>query len=186
MTMNDITILKIDDVEIKFRTKPGVFSKQGIDSGTKMLMEHLKTEDGYLVADLGTGSGVLGLFLAKLNRNGHVHMLEDHVRSAELAQENVDLNNLKNAEVYLSDLFSAVDQRTYHQVFSNPPAQMGNEFLEELVDQCAKHLKPKGEVWLVVVNHLKPVVTRFLEKALGNCKIEAHGKEHVILRAVKK
>ena len=177
-------VIKIKDVEIKFKTRPGVFSKQGVDAGTRLLLDTLETHDGMLVADLGTGSGILGLYLGKLNYKGHVHLLEDHLRSANLAEENIELNKLRNVEVYMSDLFSAVETRTYHQIFSNPPAQLGNEFLEELITECAKHLKLKGEVWLVVVNHLKPVVSRLLEKALGNYTIEAHGKEHTVLKSV--
>jgi 16S rRNA (guanine1207-N2)-methyltransferase len=171
--------------DIKFQTKAGVFSLKGLDEGTKLLIDHLQVQDGTVMADLGSGSGVLGFVLAKLNLHGHVHLLEDHLRAVELAKENVELNKLRNVEVYLSDLFSAVSDRTYHQIFSNPPQQLGNEFLEEVVEGCFNHLKPGGEVWVVVKTNLKPVMEKFLKNIFKNSKIVAHNKEYVVLIAKK-
>ncbi|KKR80830.1 MAG: Methyltransferase small [Candidatus Daviesbacteria bacterium GW2011_GWA1_41_61] len=171
--------------EIKFHTLPGVFSKQGLDGGTKLLIDYLEIKDETVMADLGAGGGVLGIVLAKLNPHGHVHLLEDHLRAKELAQENVELNGLKNVEVFLSDLFSAVGSRSYHQIFSNPPQHLGNEFLELIALECYKHLKLGGQLWWVMQKHLKPFTQRLLESHFGNCKIVAHGKEHVVLKADK-
>lgn len=171
--------------EIKFYTQPGVFSRHGLDSGTKLLMENLTVKDYTVIADLGAGSGALGIFLAKLNPSGHVHLLDDHLRSFQLAQENIELNRFKNGECFLSDLFSAVGERTYHQIFSNPPAQLGNEFLEEIVLESFKHLKPQGELWVVVPKNLKPLIVRLFEKIFSNSKMVAQGREHVVIKGQK-
>lgn len=128
---------------------------------------------------------MIGLVAAKLNPHGYVHLLDDHLRSVNLAKENVELNNLSNVEVFASDLFSGVGQRTYHQIYCNPPAQMGNEFLEELIYECFKHLKTKGELWLVIVKHLKEPMKRLLETAFGHATIVTAGKEHVVFKAQK-
>lgn len=184
--MDDLKIENLKGFEIKFHTKPGVFSKQGLDSGTKLLIDNLEVRDGMVVADLGAGAGILGIVLAKLNYNGHVHLLEDHLRAFKLAQENVELNKLRNAEVYLSDLFSAVGDRTYHQIYSNPPQHLGNDFLELTAIECRKHLKPEGEVWWVVQKHVKPLAERLFEKVFSNSKMVAHGREHVILKAQRR
>ena len=111
-------------------------------------------------------------------------MLDDHLRSVELAKESVDLNNLKNAEVYLSDLFSAVPKRKYHQIFSNPPQQMGNEFLEELIGESFKHLKSKGGLMIVVKNNIGPVIERILQKVFGNLKVVANNKQYIVVESI--
>ncbi len=183
--MDNIISVKVKDQELKLKTKPGVFAKGGVDAGSLLLMEAVKINDGTLIADLGSGGGTVGIFCAKLNFQGHVHLLEDHVRSAKLAEENVELNRLKNAEVYLSDLFSAVANRSYHLIVSNPPQHLGNEFLEEAVQECLVHLKPGGEVVWVVQKHVKPLIERLFNKTFGNCKIVTHGQEHVVLKAEK-
>lgn len=171
--------------EIKFQTKPGVFSKAGIDSGTRLLIENMVIEDQTLIADLGCGSGVIGFVASKLNPKGHIHLLDVNLRFVELAKENVQLNGLRNVEVYLSDLFSAVPDRTYHQIFSNPPQHLGNDFLDEGASECFKHLKPNGQVVWVVQQRLQPVIERLFQKYFKNCKIVAHGKEHVVIKAQK-
>lgn len=171
--------------KFKFQTKAGIFSKNGIDSGTRLLLANLAVKDGTVIADLGAGTGVIGFVIARLNYNGHVHLLEDHVRSFELLQENVGLNRLKNVEIFLSDLFSAVGDRSYHQIYSNPPQQLGNDFLEELVTECFGHLKNKGEVFLVVKNNIKPVMEKFMKNIFKNCKIVARNKEYVVLKGVR-
>ncbi len=170
---------------MKFKTKPGVFSEKGLDEGSRLLIDHIEVRDGTMIADLGCGSGVIGLVAAKLNPKGHTHLLDDHLRSVELAKENTKLNNLKNVEVFLSDLFSAVSERTYYQVYCNPPQDLGNEFLEETVSECFKHLKSGGQVYFVVQKHIKPVIERLFEKYFGNSTIVAQGRIHTLLKAIK-
>lgn len=183
--MKNIVTENLRGFEIKFKTLPGIFSPRGLDPGTKLVVDSMVIKDGTMIADLGSGTGVIGLVAAKLNPSGHVHLLEDHLRSKELAGENVELNGLKNMEVYLSDLFSAVPDRTYHQIYCNPPQDMGNEFLEEIVGECKKHLKDDGEVYFVLQKQIKPVIERLFKKYLGNCTIVATGKIHVVLKGVK-
>lgn len=180
---DDLLVANLRGFEIKLKTKSGVFSKSGIDVGSKLLIDNMEVTDGTLVADLGCGTGIVGFVASKLNYNGHVHLLDDHLRSIELAAENVDLNNLKNVEVFLSDLFSAVRERTYHLILSNPPQHLGNEFLEDCAKQCFDHLKSKGVVFWVVQNHLKPVIERIFDQTFKNYKVVAHGKDHVVLSA---
>lgn len=183
--MENIITENLRRFEIKFKTKAGVFSKQGLDSGTRLLIDNLEVKDETLIADLGSGIGVIGFIAAKLNPKGHVHLLDDHLRSVELAKENVELNNLRNVESYLSDLFSAVESRTYHQIFSNPPQQLGNEFLEELILESFNHLKPNGELWLVIKNNLKSVIIRMLEKTFSKYEIITQGREHIVIKSKK-
>lgn len=185
MAEDNLIAVNLRGFDLKFKTKPGVFSKQGIDAGTMLLLDNIEVEDGTVVADLGCGTGVIGIVAAKLNKRGHVHLLDDHLRVTELAKENVELNNLKNAEVHLSDLFSAVGDRTYHQIFSNPPQHLGNEFLDELVRECYKHLKSKGKVYWVIQKHLKPFVLKLLEKHFKNAEVIAKGREHMVIMAEK-
>ncbi len=184
--MNDVMTENVKGVEIKFRTRAGVFSKVGLDAGTRLMMENVEVENGTLIADLGAGGGALGIFCAKLNWKGHVHLLEDHLRAVELAKENVALNDLRNAEVFLSDNFSAVGERTYHQILSNPAQHLGNDFLEEVAHECYKHLKPGGQLTWVIQKHVKPFVERLFEKYFKNVKIVAHGKEHVVISAFRR
>lgn len=181
--MDKTLIENLRGFEFKFIPKAGVFSPKGIDGGTRLLTENMEISDGTLICDLGCGTGAVGFTAAKMNPNGHVHLLDDHLRSVESAKENLELNNLKNVEVYLSDLFSAVPERSYHRILTNPPQQMGNEFLKEFIDECFKHLKNEGELWLVVKSNMETVFKKLLEKVFNNLETVAHSKEHAVIKA---
>lgn len=183
--MDNVITENIRGFEIKFKTKPGVFSRKGLDQGTKLLAENLEVKDETVIADLGCGTGIMGFVAAKLNPRGHVHLLDVNLRTVELAQENADLNKLENVEVFLSDLFKTVKDRSYHLIVSNPAQHSGNEFLEESAKECFKHLKADGQVYWVVQIHVKPVIERLFNKVFKNCTIVAKGKGHVVLKAQK-
>lgn len=175
----------IKGVKIRFKTKPGIFSKGRFDLGSKLLFENVDIPEVGLIADLGCGSGVIGFTAAKFSPKGHVHLLDVNLRTVELAKQNAELNRLKNVEVYLSDQFSAVAERTYNLILSNPAQHLGNEFLEETAGECFTHLKKGGQVVWVVQKHLKPYVQRLFENIFGEGTILASGKDHIIIRAQK-
>ena len=183
--MDDLITEKVRGFEIKFKTRPGVFSKSGLDSGSRLLLENVDIQDNSLIADVGTGSGVIGFVAAKLNPQGHVHLLDVNLRFINIAKENAILNQLKNVEVYLSDLFSEVPNNSYNLILSNPAQHVGNDFLDESASECYKHLKDGGSVVWVVQKRLTPVIKRMFNKYFGNCEIIVHGKDHTVLKAVK-
>lgn len=183
--MSDTISIKIKGAEVKFRTQPGVFSKKGLDKGSQLLLENAVISDGTIIADLGCGSGVIGFISAKLNPLGHVDLFDANVRAIELAKKNVELNNLPNVHIYLSDIFNAVNDKTYHLILSNPPQQLGNLMLEQMADECFKHLKPGGKVIWVMQQHLQPFMKRLFQKHFGNYEVLIHGKGYVLVQAVK-
>lgn len=182
---NNIKEENIRGFNIKFKTKPGVFAKHGLDDGSRLLLKNLKVDNNTLIADLGCGTGIVGFVCAKLNPEGHIHLLDDHLRSVNLAKESLELNNLNNVEIYLSDLFSAVLDRTYHLIVSNPPQQMGNEFLEEVIKESYNHLKSKGKLVLVIKNNFKKVIERILEQYFSKYEVLATSREHLVVEAIK-
>lgn len=185
LDMDNIITEKLKGFELKFKTRPGVFSQHGVDEGSKLLIETVDIRDGTIIADLGCGAGVIGLVAAKLNPYGHVHLLDSNIRAINLANENVDLNKFRNVEVFLSDLFSAVGERTYHQILVNPPQDLGNDFFEELAAESFKHLKPKGETVWVVQSHFAPFIEKLFKQVFKNAEVIKRGKIHVVIKGVK-
>lgn len=170
-------------IDLKLKIRPGIFAHGEIDDGTKRLVEQIEQlPKRSVVADLGSGSGVVGMMAAKINPRSHVHLLDSDIRAVELARENVKLNDLKNVEVYLSDLFSAVGDRTYHQILSNPPQSLGNQFLAEIAQACQRHLKPGGKVFWVVKRNLKPFVQRLFEKCFINSTMVAGNRSYIVMK----
>src|SRR5690242_8072909 len=106
-------VARVRGVDLRLLTRAGVFSARGLDDGTRLLLEHLDLAGATLVADLGCGAGPIGLAAAQLAPTGHVHLLDEHLRAVDVARANLRLNGVRNAEVFLSDLFSAVGATRY-------------------------------------------------------------------------
>jgi len=179
--MDELITEKIRGFEIKLKIRPGMFSKKGVDAGSRLLIEKAKIADKTMIADLGCGSGIIGFVGAKLNPSGHIHLLDVNLRAVESAKENAALNNLSNVEVFLSDIFSAVSGRTYHQIFCNPPQHQGAALLEEMAGECFRHLKPGGATWWVVQKHLSAFIKRIFEKTFSKTSVIFRGQDHVLL-----
>jgi 16S rRNA (guanine1207-N2)-methyltransferase len=182
-TVPALFVVRVRGMELQFRTRRGVFSARGLDEGTRLLIQHVDLSDATLVADLGCGAGPIGIAAARLAPRAHVHLLDEHLRAIDVARDNVRLNGVRNAEVFLSDLFSAVGASRYSHVLSNAPARLGNEFVEEMVHAAVAHLAPSGALWLVVVSNVRPVFERVLARLGSRPEIVARGRQHVVLRA---
>jgi 16S rRNA (guanine1207-N2)-methyltransferase len=181
--MADVITESINGVQLKFHTKAGVFSSKGLDQGTRILLENLRVPAQGVVADLGSGAGIIGLYCAIQNPKLHIYLLDANIRAVYVAKSNVVLNQLDNVEAHLSDLYSAVLDRVFDVIITNPPQQLGNQFLLELLEQSFEHLKSTGSLWLVVKSNVKPIIERMLHSLNVNFEKVAQQKGYAVLRA---
>ena len=132
----------------KFLTDNGVFSKNGLDFGTRTLLETLDLENiKGEVLDFGCGYGPIGIYI-KDNTNSNVDMIDVNKRSIHLAKENAKLNNV-NVNIFESDIYSNIEKK-YDFIITNPPIRVGKKILYEILFGAKKHLKNNGELWLVI------------------------------------
>ena len=74
-------LVKINNINFSFLTDYGVFSKNGLDFGTRTLLETLDTSKiSGKVLDFGCGYGPIGIYIAKTT-NSEVHMIDINRRS---------------------------------------------------------------------------------------------------------
>ena len=138
----------IKNKEFQFITDNGVFSKKGLDFGTRALLETIEVDKMKgKVLDFGCGYGPIGIYLAH-NSELEVHMIDINRRSLELARKNVDLNHV-NVTIYESDIYSNVHDK-FEYIVSNPPIRVGKETLYKILFGAKEYLKPNGELWIVV------------------------------------
>lgn len=143
-----ITKAKIGGKIYTFKTDNGVFSKKGLDFGTRSLLEAIKLDEiTGKVLDFGCGYGPIGIYIAQ-NTNAEVHMIDINRRSLELARKNVDLNHV-NVHLYESDIYSNVNTKFNH-IISNPPIRVGKKILYEILFKAKDYLLDNGKLWIVV------------------------------------
>ena len=183
--MTDAIITElIRDFELRLVTQPGVFAHRGIDAGTRLLVENLRVPPTARVLDLGCGYGVIGIVAAKLASKGHATLVDAYIRATRLAQRNLELNGVTNADVILGDGVHDLPPKARFDVMaSNPPTHSGREVLDDLVAGAYKVLKPRGQLYLVINRLLS--LKREVEQVFGGAETIARSKGFVVIRAVK-
>ncbi len=140
--------IKVGGQSLKFITDNGIFSKKGLDFGTRTLLESIEPEKiKGDVLDFGCGYGPIGIYLKKVC-NCNIDMVDINERAISLAKKNAALNNV-NVNIFKSDIFSNVDKK-YDFIITNPPIRVGNKILYEILFSSLKHLKEKGKLLFVI------------------------------------
>ena len=136
----------IDNLPFSFLTDNGVFSKKGLDFGTRTLLENLSDIKGR-VLDIGCGYGPIGIYIAK-KYDVTVDMTDVNQRSLSLAKENAKLNGVTVTTFY-SDLYDSLHGK-YDFIVTNPPIRVGKKVLYQLLFEAKDHLIENGQLWLVI------------------------------------
>ena len=169
-----------------FRTDAGVFSRDGLDRGTELLLEALQVGPCELILDLGCGYGAIGIVAGRLADGGHVVLTDVNERAADLARANLAANGIGNAEVRVGDLYGPVQDLSFDHIVSNPPIRAGREVVDRIVSEAPRHLLNGGTLWLVARTRqgADSLRTR-MTMAFGNATVVKRGSGFKVLRSVK-
>ena len=140
--------VRVLGVSMDFITDAGVFSRDGLDAGTRVLLEALPPLCGR-VLDLGCGWGALGGVLAKKWPEARFVLTDVNERAAALAERNLRMNGLTNFEVVCGDGFSAVEGK-FDWIVTNPPIRAGKQVIYALFAEAKNYLVPGGALALVI------------------------------------
>ena len=131
-----------------FKTDNNVFSKKGLDFGTRSLLESIDAYDiKGDVLDFGCGYGPIGIYISKIT-NSNVDMIDINERALSLAKKNASINQV-NVNIFSSDIYSNVDKK-YDFIITNPPIRVGKKVLYEILIGAQNHLKKDGHLIFVI------------------------------------
>jgi len=161
----------------RFRTDAGVFSRQGVDKGTALLIKSLQCRQGEVVLDLGCGYGPIGAVAADLvGPTGRVYLTDVNQRAVELARENLRLNGITNATVLGGEAETVWPAEPLDWVLCNPPIRAGKAVVYNLMDEAYRHLKPGGGLMVVIrTKQGAASLEKHLEALFGACETAARG-----------
>lgn len=172
--------------KFKFISDAGVFSKSGVDYGSKVLIEALEIPSQSTVLDVGCGYGPIGLSVARLAMEGHVTMIDINSRAVELAKENAKLNGISNVTILQSDLFEGVQGKMFDIVITNPPIRAGKETVHKIFEQAYEHLNDRGQLWIVIQKKQgSPSAKAKLESLFSRVEEVTKDKGYRIYKAIK-
>lgn len=133
-------------------TAPGLFSPDGIDKGTAILLDHVPPPSGTHLLDIGCGWGPLALSMALASGDAAVHAIDVNERCLALTTENARRLGLDRVLATTPD---AVDgDLEFDTIWSNPPIRIGKQELHALLLRWVPRLAPDGRAWLVVQKNL--------------------------------
>ena len=131
-----------------FKTDNNVFSKKGLDFGTRTLLENIDFNiiNGDIL-DFGCGYGPIGIILKK-NTNSNVDMIDINDRAINLARKNATINGV-SVNIFSSDKYENID-KLYDYIITNPPIRVGKKILYEILIGAKKYLKKGGKLIFVI------------------------------------
>ena len=141
-------IFEVLDQSLRCTTDAGVFSRDGLDMGTRILLEALPELHGRIL-DLGCGWGPVGTALGKRYPGAQIVLTDVNSRATELAARNLAANGVTNAAVVQGDGFAAVEG-DFDAIVLNPPIRAGKAVIYALFAEAAKHLRADGALYIVI------------------------------------
>ncbi|MNP19950.1 Ribosomal RNA small subunit methyltransferase C [compost metagenome] len=171
----------------RFISDAGVFSKGGVDFGSRTLIDAMDIADNAKVLDVGCGYGPIGLAAAKLAKQGHVTMVDVNARAVELARENASANGIRNVAILESNLYEAVKETDFDVVLTNPPIRAGKEIVHAIFEGAYERLTIGGSLWIVIQKKQgAPSAKQKLESLFAEVEEVTNDKGYRIYKAVKK
>ena len=132
-----------------FLTDNGVFSKDGLDFGSRLLLETIPLEEvGGKILDMGCGYGVFGIVVSKLTKT-HVDMVDVNLRALHLAERNIKENHVNDICVFESNVYENVSGK-YSTIITNPPIRAGKKIVYDIVMGAKDYLENDGKLFLVI------------------------------------
>ncbi|RLJ16103.1 50S rRNA methyltransferase [bacterium endosymbiont of Escarpia laminata] len=166
-----------------------VFSRDRLDIGTRLLLQHIPGQGLSEIVDLGCGNGVVGLIAAERNPNATIHFVDESYMAVASAKATFETSGLGNSAVFrVADALSGFAPETVDLVLCNPPfhqQQVVGDFIAwRMFSQSVKVLKRGGELRVVGNRHLDYPAK--LKRLFGNVEQLSANPKFFVLRAVKR
>ena len=145
--------LEVDGRTLRLLTDRGVFSRNELDAGTRILLDAVPRPParGNLL-DLGCGWGPIASAMAVRSPEATVWAIDINERARELTRLNAERNDLRNVRAVEPE--AVPESQRFDVLWSNPPVRIGKEPLHRLLATWLGRLTPDGEAWLVVNRNL--------------------------------
>jgi 16S rRNA (guanine1207-N2)-methyltransferase len=177
-------------IDGRFWSRPGLFSWEKIDGGSRYLTEHQPEGIQGRVADLGGGWGFLSDFV--LRRYPDVETLDvfeaDRVALEACRRNLTETGSKARVHYHWADVTDGVGEKKFDFIVVNPPFHedrlpdplLGIKFIAA----ASRALKPGGELWLVANRHL--AYEAFMNEYFqGQFSIVAQDGSYKVLRGIR-
>lgn len=138
--------------QVQVSTASGVFSGDGVDRGTAVLLAQTEPVAHGDILDLGCGWGPIAIDTALLSPATTVWAVDVNERAISLCRENTQALGLTNVRTLPTT--EIPDEIEFTQIRSNPPIRVGKAVLHELMHTWLPRLASGGICDMVVAKQL--------------------------------
>lgn len=164
----------------------GVFARNQLDIGARLLLDNLPPAGAEQVIDLGCGNGVLGLRYAQVSTTSKVLWVDESYLAIASCQHNVALNLGPANEQYhcrVDDCLSQQADASADLILCNPPFHQEHAITTHIAQQMFRDskrvLRTGGELRVVANRHL--AYHQVLERLFGRVTVVASNPKFVVL-----
>ena len=133
-----------------FYTDNGVFAKNGVDYGSRLLLETVvdSSSSYHSILDAGCGYGTLGIILNKVY-DCPTTMIDINKRALHLTKRNILENKCNDILVFESDAYEKIEAK-YDLIVTNPPIHAGKKKVYEILLEAKNYLSENGKLFFVI------------------------------------
>lgn len=135
-------------IAFSFLTDAGTFSRDGLDEGSRLMLDSVIDSLSGRVLDLGCGWGPVGTIVSRLKPETQVVMTDINERAAKLAAKNVAANR-GQAGVLSGDGFEQAEG-LFDWILFNPPIRAGKQTVYRLFREAKRFLAQEGRLVVVI------------------------------------
>jgi 16S rRNA (guanine1207-N2)-methyltransferase len=176
--------ISIEGVNVTVASLPGVFSQDGLDVGTQVLLSYLPNKLSDSILDFGCGAGIISCFIGKCFPNIKLSLVDVSALALSSAEKTLSLNGLTGT-VFPSNSLSDVTEK-YQHIVSNPPFHQGVKTnymaTEAFLRNIKQHIKKNGSITIVANSFLR--YQDIMDKAISQSKIIAKEKGFTIYQCL--
>lgn len=174
-------VYEYQSIRFEFLSDHGVFSKNKIDYGSRLLVETLlkyETRKNLNILDVGCGYGFIGIVVGKI-LDSTVLMCDINKRALHLTNRNIEKNKIRGSSI-ISNGYENITKK-YDLIITNPPIRAGKKVVLNIVIEARNYLNQNGKLWFVMrKDQGAKSIIKEVEK-YGICKIIEKSKGFYII-----
>ncbi|MBF6330811.1 class I SAM-dependent methyltransferase [Nocardia transvalensis] len=181
---------QIDELDLEVVAHGAAFSGSKLDIGTRFLLGHLRRmkPDARDAIDLGCGTGILAVALAKARPHVSVVGTDQSAAAVASARATADANGVADrVQVLRDDAMASVADHSADLVVCNPPFHVGAAVHTgsaiKMFAETGRVLRPGGELWTVYNSHLN--YRGVMERLVGRTDVVGRNRKFTVTRSVR-